>query len=358
MSATQFSKLDKDVKRRIIQAGNSIRKKYLALKLERGEEDEALNKFLTPITNPLNELVENSTKRRVKKRKLKTEVLQQPSEETPSVKYKAPAVTREEQYGDFTDDGDDNVFEQPPVQSFKDDLETTIRENPVVFRNFIEQYPVMIRDHLIKYWTHSDDVDDGRDGLQYDNSNESWKMGDLPATFLANGDIQVGDVKYKGTPGLYDLIFLKNPVVFTKSDEEQFADILKRTNVYRKDNGQLKGNKSYKYTKIVKPLISAPPVRSVSTTASTEAARLRSKTKTSPGKYARTGPSTSKSVGKALVEYNEKPTQFVYYDDVNELVERFKKLEASKHVGNNNNLDEIMSILRELERLGVIEFYK
>ena len=362
--STEFSKLDKDVKRRIIQAANTIRKKYLALKLERGEEDEALNKFLSPITNPLNKMIENSAKQGAKKHKIKTEAPQS-APGTSRVKYRAPspvaaaaAAAREEQYGDISD-GEDEVFE-PSVPNLKDDLESTLRNNPIVYQEFINQYPAIAREYLIKYWIRSSDSDDGN-GLEYDHDTGSWKMGDLPTRFLDNGDIQVGDVRYPGTPGLYDLIFLKDPIIYTKSDQEQFADIVKRTNIYQK------GDKSPKYTKIVKPLTTAP-VRSMSS-ASVEAARLKNQRKSSgkttpsgvvpPRKSSRLASAgTSKSVGKALVEYNEKPAQFVYYDDVNELVERLKKLEASKHVGNNNNIDEIMSILRELERLGVIEFYK
>ena len=141
--STEFSKLDKDVKRRIIQAANTIRKKYLALKLERGEEDEALNKFLTPITNPLNKLVENSAKQGAKKQKIKTEA-PQPTPGTSREKYRAPspvavAAAREEQYGDISD-GEDEVFE-PSVQNLKDDLESTLRNNPAVIRNLSVSIP-------------------------------------------------------------------------------------------------------------------------------------------------------------------------------------------------------------------------
>lgn len=58
------------------------------------------------------------------------------------------------------------------------------------------------------------------------------------------------------------------------------------------------------------------------------------------------------------MEYTEAPKEFVYYDDPNELVERFKKLEASEQVGNNNNKHEINVILQELARIGIIHFYK
>ena len=42
------------------------------------------------------------------------------------------------------------------------------------------------------------------------------------------------------------------------------------------------------------------------------------------------------------------------YDDVNELVERFRYLHETDSTANRR---EIMRILKELERLGVIEFH-
>ena len=51
-----LSKDDKNVKKRINDVARAIRKKYLALKLERSEEDKALSKLLNPITAPLNKL--------------------------------------------------------------------------------------------------------------------------------------------------------------------------------------------------------------------------------------------------------------------------------------------------------------
>ena len=59
-----------------------------------------------------------------------------------------------------------------------------------------------------------------------------------------------------------------------------------------------------------------------------------------------------------MLQYNEKPKEYIYYNDVNELVDRLRKLEASKQAGNNNTQNEIINILRELERLGVIVFNK
>ena len=52
---------DEVIKQKIIDAADNIRKKYLSLKLERSETDEALNKFLTPIRTPWAKIAENTS---------------------------------------------------------------------------------------------------------------------------------------------------------------------------------------------------------------------------------------------------------------------------------------------------------
>lgn len=362
--SVQFANLDKDVKRRIIKAARTVRKKYLALKLERSEEDEALNKFLTPITNPLNKLVEatttNTKSKQGNKRTIKTEKV---SEIKPQVDF----LKDDEKLGDVTDDDDEEVFaeanqtlenksvqdlENKSVQDIRKDFESSLRDN-VVFEQFLETYPEISHEYVKQYWFQSPDLDSK---LLYDPELEKWSLGSETVDFLKNGDIQVGSIKYAGTKGLYDLLFLKNPKYHTLKDGQEFKDILERSGVYHSDSGRLKGNRSDKYKNIVRPLLSstssssklAPPAKRVKNTTIPSPVGSSSITRTR---------STAKS-GSALMEYNEKPKEYVYYDDVNELVDRMRKLEASQQVGNNNNSNEIMNILKELEQLGVIEFFK
>ena len=63
--------------------------------------------------------------------------------------------------------------------------------------------------------------------------------------------------------------------------------------------------------------------------------------------------------GKGLPSYmiarkNNVPIDYIYYDDVNEIVDRLRLLIASKSAGNNNHTNEIMSILEELREANVI----
>lgn len=54
-----------------------------------------------------------------------------------------------------------------------------------------------------------------------------------------------------------------------------------------------------------------------------------------------------------LKKYNPN-TDFIYWDDVNELVDRLKILIASRDAGNSNHYNEILSIIEELTEAGII----
>lgn len=62
----------------------------------------------------------------------------------------------------------------------------------------------------------------------------------------------------KGTPGLFELVFFQDPKGYTSSDLENYMDILKRTNAYRRNfdpNDQLEGTTDQKYLTVIKPYL-------------------------------------------------------------------------------------------------------
>ena len=61
-------------------------------------------------------------------------------------------------------------------------------------------------------------------------------MGSEIIEFLPKGDLKLADGIYRGTRGLYDLLFLKEPMYPTRSDVAQYQNILKRTNAHRRDH--------------------------------------------------------------------------------------------------------------------------
>ncbi|KAK9754618.1 hypothetical protein QE152_g1137 [Popillia japonica] len=59
--------------------------------------------------------------------------------------------------------------------------------------------------------------------------------------------------------------------------------------------------------------------------------------------------------GKGHMIVSDKPFQYVYWDNINELVHRLRLLIASQNAGNTSHNNEIMSIIEELREAGVVE---
>ncbi|CAG9772340.1 unnamed protein product [Ceutorhynchus assimilis] len=276
------SENDRNIKKKILNAARSIRKKYLALKLERKEEDEALDRIINPITEPLREFVEKTVGRKVqvKHEKVKLEAPKTYFESEPklprNVEFQPAEIiaqTSENLKSDDDDDDDDDGAEDvfyEPLQHLKENLQKSIHDRSGAYEEFLDQYPKVAQEYVDRYYKQSDEIDHSY-GLKHDMKTDDWSMGSQKVNFLPNGDIKVGAVSYKGTQGLYDLLFLKKPIYQTEDDKLQFTDILNRTNVHRRyfdPSKQVKGSTSSKYRQFVKPLVSS----------SSEAKRLKSKT--------------------------------------------------------------------------------
>lgn len=145
-------------------------------------------------------------------------------------------------------------------------------------------------------------------------------------------NIHVANKKYKITPGLKELLLRKNPKIslVNLNDKLAYKEILIATNAHKRDfdpTGQIKGDKGFKYSNIIKPLFSD----------STDIKKSK------------------RGAGLPSLKKYKKNTELVYWDDPNELVERLKLLIASKTAGNTNLDNEILSIIEELKEAGIIK---
>lgn len=159
-------------------------------------------------------------------------------------------------------------------------------------------------------------------------NNDGMMLGDKRFDVDKDDYIFIGDVRYAGTPGIYELIFKRIPddTVYTEDDKEKYRNILLATNAHRRGHdvrNPILGNKGYKYKNIIAPLL------------------------------------FEKKVGKGLTTsrtmiLNNNSTDYVYWNDPNELVDRLRLLEASSRAGNNAHNNEFQSIIEELQEAGII----
>ena len=179
-------------------------------------------------------------------------------------------------------------------------------------------------------------------GLNTQNEKRKYKIGDKFVDFDRD-DIVVEGERFKGTPGFWALIISKNPSSYdyTNEDLKQYEHLLIKSNAIFKDNNpeetRAKGNyRGNKWKEVMKPIWQEIKPRP------TEKGGKGGKGGKGKGKHPDPKPSTSGTGLKILPS------------DPNALIERFDLLFSSKKAGHTGVINEIVSILDELKRQGVI----
>lgn len=342
MESPPFGKMNSKKKKteqltkRIAKLRKAIRKKYKNFKTGETEAEIKLEKHYKPLVS---ELKKNNkvTNRRVKQ---------------------DPYIKKEEEEEMEEDDEDDNHGDdsfEPAIFSSPTN-ESTLQKGEKVFDNsssddegdvsralqsprgqlsasqFIDQnfqhrvtkkYMAILMGGVVK--GRKDPIDHTY-GPRFDNT--LLKVGDSLLQFDEDGGIRIRDVAYKGTEGLYELLFKRIPdgEIYNDNDMTAYKDILVKTNAHKKNyepQGNVNRNNSLKYRDVISKLF--PPLN-------------------------RREPLFG---GTGLSKTLSSPDP-IYWDDPNELVERLRLLVASAQAGNTGVKNEILNILEELREAGFI----
>ena len=152
---------------------------------------------------------------------------------------------------------------------------------------------------------------------------------------IENNNIKVDDIIFEGTKGFWELVTSKNPKNYTEEDLSKYQQLVILTNTaYQNNNPKLnkpKSSGSIKWKKIIKPIWDSIKEQ--------EKAEEEYKEFEEPDDPK---PSTS---GEGLK---------ILPSDPNALIDRFDLLFSSKKAGHTGVRNEIISILDELKRQGVI----
>ena len=161
--------------------------------------------------------------------------------------------------------------------------------------------------------------------------NKKFHIGDKPIT-IKDDNIIIEDVKYPGTYGLWELIISQEPQEgkYTEDDYLNYINLLVQTNtIYQGNNpnqNRAKSSKGDKWNKLISPVWE----------------HIRESKKPLKRKRRQQDP----IVGDGLK---------ILPSDPNALIDRFDLLFSSKKAGHTGVMNEIVSILDELKRQGVIK---
>ena len=155
---------------------------------------------------------------------------------------------------------------------------------------------------------------------------------------IEDNDIKVNDIVFEGTPGFWELVTSKNPNPenYIEEDLDKYRQLLLLTNtIYQgndSDNNKPKSSKSPKWKNIIKPIWEQIKIQKEE-----EYKEFEEPDKDDPT------PGTS---GEGLKFLSSDP---------NALIDRFDLLFSSQKAGHTGVRNEIISILDELKRQGVIK---
>ena len=156
---------------------------------------------------------------------------------------------------------------------------------------------------------------------------------------IEDNDIKVDDTIFEGTPGFWELVTSKNPNPenYTEEDLDKYRQLLLLTNaIYRDnnpDNNNPKSSKSLKWKNIIKPIWEQIKKQKEEEEEEEEYEE--------PALYPLT---PTKGTGLKILP-----------SDPNALIDRFDLLFSSKKAGHTGVRYEIVSILDELKRQGVLK---
>lgn len=189
------------------------------------------------------------------------------------------------------------------------------------FVDYLEQYDPLPRKYVRGMYTDNENKEyDHKYGIRLDTETEKLMIGDSQI-HIVGSDLFIKNKRYKGTQGLYELLFKKYPINFTQQDQQNYKNIVSKTNAnrrYYRSDRQIDGSKLEKYKKIIAPIVQ----------------------------------------GKGMfmeVDTNDTKIDYIHWDDPNELVDRLRLLLASQSAGHTGHKNEINSIIEELREARIIE---
>ena len=183
------------------------------------------------------------------------------------------------------------------------------------------------------------------------SEDDNLKIGYRPVK-IENGDIIINDERFKGTPGLWELITSNNIPEKEKYNATDLRDYITIMNItkatYDKNNKRI-GGKNNKMNNLIKPLVIALEKGGGD--------KLIKEINKHFGFEEETD--EEEEYEEYEEEYTLSPTKGtslkILPSDPNALIDRFDLLFSSKKAGHTGVRNEIVSILDELKRQGVIK---
>lgn len=384
-----------DVKRKLITATSNVRKKFKELKRLRAHSEQGVAKHWQPLISPLKEIVEKF-KSEATKKEVKEEEPEDVEKEEGELDDSSSAFLKDEpttvirqrttsSHPEFEQLAVEENISPPEIQykdtprpstsflkqRFEETYSTPLKRRRAMswderhrqmaepmdpnediraiyrtpegreqIENSLQNFGPLAQQYMQLFFTDTGQATESTFGVRHDGGD--LKIGNSTVGFDEDDNILVDGKVFKGTKGLYNLMFLRAPEDYDNEDIQRYGMILKQSNAHRVNNDphkRIKYSGGIKYkTVIAKMFPSGVAVHSFG------------------GTPARTGTPKQGAGSGLLRTFTTTPIQFEYWTDPNELVERLQLLHAEKYAGNTapELENEIISIVTQLRKAHII----
>ena len=237
-------------------------------------------------------------------------------------------------------EGLENITVIPPIKAGEETLpalEITEEDK--------EEFGPIASNYLSKYLQKKPNIDISNSGI-FRIGVSNFKICSVEDVKIEDNDIIINNNRFEGTPGLWKLITSKNipeKGKYKAQDLYNYIHIMNITNTTYDKNDKRIGGKNNKMNNLIKPLVIALEEGGEDKLIEEINKHLRLKTETETDEDEDDPqPSTSGTGLKILPS------------DPNALIDRFDLLFSSQNAGHTGVRNEIISILDELKRQGVI----
>lgn len=290
---------EKELKKAIIKSTQSIKKKYRDLHKERFINEEHFREQFKPIIDPLDSFIQDKEKLL----NIDSNSKNGNSEEIQEAQTLEHKIFDESTTSNLLDSSCSRVDKQIDYTAPCSTDETSISLNS-------------LDDclNILKSKHH-----DQRFGIR--KLHNQFKIGHYVVS-LNEDKISLRNKHFNLTNGLRNLLFLKKPINYTTSDLNVYKQILLLTDVHKLNLDKKSDHQNVKYNELIKPLF----------------------------KMGNGIQTEYKQVSK-----ESKNSDYTYWDDPNELIDRLRLLISSSSAGHNAHNNEIISIVEELREADIID---
>ncbi|XP_060810225.1 uncharacterized protein LOC132904314 [Amyelois transitella] len=313
--------MEKTFKKQIVKSAAAVKRKVGMINDTKNVNNMALEKIFKPIVDPLNLIANKNNEKWVENE----------NNYIPSVGKKC----KNESTSSYSsnEESNDTVSESDFPNNYNKTLISTPSEDHNVSEGSFKSIASSPDNRQTLSWSTSSEV---MDAIPFGVRHERGKLmlGNI-RVFDNDNILKIGTRILKKTDGLRELLFKRKPDLekVREEDLQNYKLLLIDTNAHRRNyesSKPINSNKGFKYINVIKPLFKF----SKNLTSSVE--------------------SLPQGKGIPLLKKVKKYTDYVYWDDPNELVERLKLLLGSRAAGNSGVDNEIIAVIEELREAGII----